>query len=333
MWHTHEHVTADDINYNIRNVSFAVLDAHHLQAKLDVPYSPFPTLVSKPILLAGLQGFGLYKLDRIRLNGDQIQYLRLTPVANTALPVKEYRFYRTETRALLAFKLGEIDMISGLSTNQALPKWKQATVEEAIQYQRIMVILFNLKNPKLKDDKSFRQALAYGVPVLAEERAYSPISKTSWAYTDTIKKYDYDPLKAKRMLDTAKEATDAAALTITTFTQYIDSAQKIADSWTSLGKQTSVKVVNEVPDDFEVLFTAQELPSDPDQYSFWHSTQSESNKTGFVNVKIDKLLEDGRQELDQDKRKKLYIDFQKRLVEDAPALFLYYPKTYTITRK
>ena len=333
LWHTNKPVVASDINYNIRTVKFTVLDSHTVQATLDAPYSPFPLLVSKPILQSGLRGFGTYKVDQIQLKGDTVQYLRLIPEGSMSIPVKEFRFYRTEALALLAFKEGEIDRIENLSTNQSIPTWKQVNIEEIVIYQRMIVLLFNLRNPILKDDKSFRQALAYGIPDISEERAYSPISKTSWGYTDTVKKYLYDPQKAKKMLGTTKEATDSALLTITTFSQYLNIAQKIADSWSSLGKQTSVKVVNAVPDDFEILLTAQELPIDPDQYSFWHSTQTQSNKTGYVNVKIDKLLEDGRQELNQEKRKKLYIDFQKRLVEDAPAIFLYYPKTYTITRK
>lgn len=332
LWHTNKPVVASDINYNIRTVKFTVLNSHLLQATLDAPYSPFPILVSKPILQSGLGGFGTYKVDRIHLKGDTVQYLRLIPTGSSTVPVKEYRFYRTEALALLAFKEGEIDRIENLSTNQSIPKWKQINVHETVVYQRMIVLLFNLRNAALKDDKSFRQALAYGIPDISEDRAYSPISKTSWAYTDTVKKYLYDPQKAKKILGSSKEATDSASLTITTFSQYLGTAQTIADSWSTLGKPTSVKVVNTVPDDFEILLTAQELPIDPDQYSFWHSTQTQSNKTGYVNVKIDKLLEDGRQELDQETRKKLYIDFQKRLVEDAPAIFLYYPKTYTITR-
>ena len=48
--------------------------------------------------------------------------------------------------------------------------------------------------------------------------------------------------------------------------------------------------------------------------------------------KIDKLLESGRKESDQEKREKIYFDFQRYLVEDAPAVFLFHPTTYTISR-
>jgi peptide/nickel transport system substrate-binding protein len=125
----------------------------------------------------------------------------------------------------------------------------------------------------------------------------------------------------------------SATLTITTFPQYIDIAQGIADSWTSVGFSTNVKVVSSFPPTYQVLLSAQEIPSDPDQYAFWHSTQTQTNITGYSNVKIDKLLEDGRQEIDTEKRKTIYADFQRRITDEAPALFLYYAKSYTVKRR
>jgi peptide/nickel transport system substrate-binding protein len=79
--------------------------------------------------------------------------------------------------------------------------------------------------------------------------------------------------------------------------------------------------------------SALEIPPDPDQYPFWHSTQTQTNITGFSNVKIDKLLEDARQEIDTEKRKTIYADFQRRITDEAPAVFLYYAKSYTIKRR
>jgi len=76
-----------------------------------------------------------------------------------------------------------------------------------------------------------------------------------------------------------------------------------------------------------------QVPSDPDQYQFWQSTQEDTNITHYTNLKIDKLLEDGRKTLDKDTRKKIYADFQRYLVDDSPVIFLYFPKAYTVERK
>ncbi len=330
-WHGGQSVAAKDINYNIQGVTFTVTEPHAIRATLKEPFAPFLTLVTKPILQTGLKGFGSYRVTNVRLKGDAVQYLRLEPVTDKTAPSREYRFYRTEAAAVTAFKLGDIDVVEDLSTGQSLASWKNALVSAAPRYDRVVALYFNTKEPLLAE-KSVRQALAYAVPDLGFERAYSPIAKTSWAYTDEIKKYDYSMVHAKKLLSGAKVTSASASLTITTFSQFVDVAQKIASSWSDIGIPTSVQVVNEI-DQFQVLLSAQPIPPDPDQYPLWHSTQSSTNLTGYANAKIDKLLEDGRKELDQSARKKIYADFAKRLVEDAPAAFLYYPTTYTVTRK
>jgi len=300
-------------------------------AYLQYPYSPFPTLVSKPIFLPGLKGFGPYELTGITLQGDAVKSMQLTPVDLSQHEPKDFVFYQTETQAILAFKLGEVNELTDLSTASGIANWGNVTVQKNTKYNRIVTLFFNMHDPSL-EDKNIRQGLAYGVPELPYERAYSPISKTSWAYASNVRKYDYDPVQAKKLIGHTEVATTSAQLTLSTFSQYLDVAQSIAASWTALGIKTTVQVENDVPSTYQVLLSAQDVPPDPDQYLFWHSTQTQTNVTGYVNVKIDKLLEDGRQELDQTKRKAIYVDFQRRLVEDVPAAFLYYPNTYTVTR-
>lgn len=329
-WHGGAAVTAKDINYNIQGVTFTVTDPYAIRATLKEPFAPFLTLVTKPILQTGLKGFGAYRVASVRLKGEAVQYLRLEPVGAQFAPGREYRFYRTEAAAASAFALGDVDVLEDLSSPEAFGAWKNASVSGRPRDDRVVAIYFNLREPVLAE-KGFRQALGFAVPDLGLPRAYSPIAKTSWVYTDDVKKYDYNLSQAKKLMAGAKVASQSAALTITTFSQFVDIAQKIAASWTSIGVPTTVQVVNQIGQ-FQVLLSAQAIPPDPDQYPLWHSTQSSTNLTGYVNVKIDKLLEDGRKELDQALRKKIYADFAKRLVEDAPAIFLSYPTTYTVTR-
>lgn len=332
VWHTGKTITAHDVNYNIRGVTLIPTGDNVLTAYLQYPYSPFPTLVSKPILLPGLKGFGEYEVSGISLQGDSLKSLDLAPSGTSSASPKKYVFYQTEAQAILAFKLGEVNALTDLSTASALTRWGTVTVTPHTRYNRIVTIFFNMKEPKL-EDKSLRQGLAYAIPELPFARARSPISQTSWAYTDEVRNYDYDPVQAKKLIGSTKTGTASATLTLSTFSQYLDIAQEIAASWTNLGIKTDVRVENDVPPDYQVLLSAQDVPPDPDQYLFWHSTQTATNVTNYANIKIDKLLEDGRQELDMKKRKAIYTDFQKRLVDDTPAVFLYYPTTYSVYRK
>lgn len=332
FWQDGKKVIASDINYNIRDVNFEVINPETLKVTLKNAYGPFPALVSKPLFKNGLIGVGNYRVCCVSLKGDKLQSLRLNPVeATISGQVKEYHFFQTEAAAIMAYKLGEIDTIEDINNPKELLGWGNSVITESVKYNRIVTLFFNLKYGPL-GEKSYRQALAYAVPKISEERAYQPIPKTSWAYTDNVRKYEPDPELVKKLLTQAKIGSDSGSLVISTFSQYLDDAQAIANTWSSQGIPTEVRVENSVSPSYQVLLTAIDVPPDPDQYPFWHSTQTVTNISNYVNVKIDKLLEDGRQLQDKESRKKIYADFARRLVDDAPALFLYYPKSYTVTR-
>ena len=329
-WHTGKPVQSFDINYNIRGVTFKVRDMHTIEARLEFPFSPFPVLMSKPLFQQGLVGAGLYRVSRIKLKGDSIQMLEIVPVQNKSNSAIVYRFYKTENLAITAYQLGEIDTILDLSNNP-LSSWKDTHVTKRPKYDRIVSLFFNMKNAFLSE-KAVRQALGYAVPDNLGTKAYVPFAKTSWAYTDQVRQYTYDPKQTKKLLDSIDISSQSAELTISTFPAYLDIATKIADSWTKIGIPTRIQVENTLPETYQILLSAIDIPPDPDQYIFWHSTQTTTNITGYANPKIDKLLEDGRQEMDPEKRKKIYADFARRLVDDSPALFLLYPNIYTIQR-
>ena len=332
VWHSGKSVKAADINYNIRNVKFSPIDTHTIRVTLNAPYSPFPAVVSKPLFLSGLIGWGPYKVTSIRLNGNTVVSIRLVP-RKQSNHVREYHFYKTETDAIIAYKMGEVGELDDLSSPADLTHWGKSEVKETTNYNRIVSLYFNLTIQKLSE-RSFRQALAFAVPSKqGNDPANSPISKISWAYSSKVKDYSYDISQSKKLLGSSEESSASASLTISTFAQYLDDAEAIATGWTALGIPTDVRVVSAVPQDYQVLLSAQDLPPDPDQYPFWHSTQKGTNITGYANVKIDKLLEDGRQKLDMKERKLIYTDFQRYLTEDVPAVFMYYAKSYSVKRR
>jgi len=333
VWHDGTKVTLEDINYNIQGVSASRTQPNTITYQIPMAYSPFLTVMSKPLFKKGLVGYGPYYVSGIIFKAGSFLSLTLSSHDENTHN-KIYKFYKTETQAMLAYKQGEVDRLEGiLAVDPDIMKWKNTVVTDEVNYSRMVSIFFNVKDPLLQE-KSVRQALAWAVPDMPdEERAYSPIGKTSWAYTDTVKKYTFDEKQAKKLFDATKLGTTSATLTLHTFSPYLSIAQKIAESWTRFGIKTEVKVENIRPESYQVLLTARDIPKDPDQYAFWHSTQTQTNIDNYSNPKIDKLLEDGRVETDPEKRLQLYVDFQKRLVDEAPALFLYYPKTFRIERK
>ena len=108
-------------------------------------------------------------------------------------------------------------------------------------------------------------------------------------------------------------------------------AEEIKKDWQQLGIETEIKLILSSEEEFEALLVTQQIPQDPDQYLLWHSTQT-TNLSQYKSPKLDKLLEDGRKTFDQEERKEIYLDFQRFLVEDSPAIFLFHPTVYSLSR-
>ena len=77
--------------------------------------------------------------------------------------------------------------------------------------------------------------------------------------------------------------------------------------------------------DFDAVILGWGLGLDPDQYNIWHSSQQapgQFNVIGYNNPAIDALLEQGRTEINPDKRQTIYHAFAKQLLADSPIVYL-----------
>jgi peptide/nickel transport system substrate-binding protein len=312
-------------------VATTAIDDKKIKFILKEPFSPFPVIVSRPVFKKGLVGTGDYKLKRVKKNGQIVEKIVLTPVANKNMSKFIFRFYPTEAAARTAFKLGEVDVIKEISDSAELKEWKKVKVEQKIKYNRVVAVFFDTQNPKLAD-KTTRQALAYAIEKRWQPRALNPINPQSWAFNPTVKKYEFDLAHAQKLLAENEEQDEPLKeIELATIPSLFPMAEEIKKDWQKLGIETKIKSITTLNEGFEALLISQEIPSDPDQYVLWHSTQK-SNITGYKSPKIDKLLEEGRKTQDQEKRKEIYRDFQRFLVEDTPAVFLFHPTLYTICR-
>ena len=328
IWHDGTSLSAKDINIAIEHVQTEIMDNTTIKFSLDQPYAPFPTVLSKPLFKNRLTGTESFRLKRLSQNGEFADSITIENGVRTEI----YKFYPSSADAVTALKLGEVDEVRDLISITDVPKWEQFEIKPDQHSDRYLAVLFNTQD-KLLAEKSVRQALAYAIPNKPgnENRVTSPISKSSWAYNPLVKPYNWDIPQAKELLKGLEEI-NSAKLEISTFLPYLTQAEEIAVAWTDLGIPTSVKVVLVLPSEFQILITGQQIPADPDQYVFWHSTQS-TNLTKYANPKVDKLLEDGRETLNEDKRLEIYRDFQRFLLEDPPAVFLGHITTYSVKRK
>lgn len=333
FWHDGERFTAADVNYNLKDAEIKPLDQFTVEFRLKKPFSPLPVLLSRPLFKKGLVGAGVYKVLSLKLNVDRIESISLNPaVKEEKFSQITFKFYPTEAAAVTGFKLGEVDILQDLTDAYNFHLWEGVVIKKEVLPNQVMVIFYNQTCPFL-EEKASRQVLNFAIPDLGQEKALGPISPASWAFSKKVKIYQFDLKEAKTLLEKQNLATTSASLTLSTFPPFLSLAQKITSSWEKLGIKTAVKVENAVPEEFDALLTIQEIPPDPDQYPLWHSTQERTNITNLKNPKIDKLLEDGRRTFKKEERQVIYADFQKYLVDEAPAAFLYYPTVYTILRK
>lgn len=327
-------LTAKKINYNFENVKSTVIDDYTVRFILKDPYSPFLSAVSKPVLLTNFSGTGRYKIKDLDINGGFIKTILLEDTKDKNKKKKLY-FYPNQKALKVAFLLGEVDKIYGLTNTKIndidLSKWEKVKVEKYTNYDSLVTLFYN-NNDSVLGNKKLRQALNYSLPPKFEygERAFSPIPSHS-IYFEKSPNYGIADIEiSKTLLSTIKEPMDKP-LEISTTDEFEPIAELIQKSWDKIGIKSRINIVTDIPSDFQVLLYPFKLPKDPDQYMLWHSGHS-TNIAGYKNLRIDKLLEDGRSITDIEKRKKIYADFQKYLIDDVPASFLYFPNEYNVIK-
>lgn len=344
FWQDGKKFAAEDINYNFKDVNMEIKSDREVVFTLKEPFAPFPTVLSQPLFRKGLIGLtkaggqsnaGEYKVSKIKRSGLFVEQINLEGQTSKATNLRKvYKFYPNEEIARLAFMLGEIDTVTHLLDPADFRGFKNVEISKKEAPNQLVTVFYNTSF-SLLSDKSVRQALTYALARDFEDgiAASSPLNRHSWAYVPQDK-FSQDIKLAKKLLGESKTATQSGTpiLTLTTTPKFAKLALRIKEAWEELAIETSISIVQTIPVDPQVLLEQFRIPDDPDQYVLWHSTQS-TNISRFANPKIDKLLEDGRQIVNQEERLQIYADFQKRIVEEAPAVFLYYPTVYTISRK
>lgn len=329
-WFDNTLVKASDLEFNIPNTEVSFPDDKTIQFKLKEPYSPLPSLLTKPVFKKGtLLGIGPYRITKIEKS--RIFITKITLQANDPkLPEIYVRFYPNESVAVTGFNLGEVQALLGLSNPKLLTTNSLIGAKQKTDYSKIVTILFQTQDLLLKN-RSLRQALAYQTPeIKGEEVANNPYPSNSWVYNSDSKKYLSNSKEAKAALERAKSNLPDDKLNselILTATPNLEEVGKIVvAAWKDLGFDAKVRVESGIPQNFQALLITQSIPVDPDQYFLWHATQVKTNLAKYDSKRVDKDLEDGRKLTAEDERRAKYFDFQKTLLEDAPAVFLYFPK-------
>ena len=119
----------------------------------------------------------------------------------------------------------------------------------------------------------------------------------------------------------------------------LKTAQILKEQWEKLGFGVEIEsykiedLKREVipKKDYDALLFGQVLGKIPDFFPFWHSSQigeNGLNLSNYQNKEVDKILEEQRQEFDDEKRREKLEKFKEFLKKDSPAIFLYNPNYF-----
>jgi len=182
--------------------------------------------------------------------------------------------------------------------------------------------------------------------------AHAPVPPASWAYPgdEAFKDYEYDLDKANQLLDDAGydewcddeeyRLDDDGEIIELTYETYDDVDWSVQlptiaqDDWEDIGIKvniemgefTSLQQTVMAEQDFDLFNMAWGLAADPCVASIFHSDNTDPGANNFgqyINEEADKLMEEGRSELDPDKRAEIYEDLFILMNEDLPYLFVY----------
>lgn len=263
------------------------------------------------------------------------------------------RIIKDTSSLVIAMENGEVDLFPFMTGSQDINRLKKVdsltvTDEGYAAVGPVNWLAFNTKSDKLKDVK-VRQAIAYAVDrdfitkalhrgVSAPQRG--PIVESSPFFDDSIPAYDVDLDKAKALMAEAGFG-DGMDLTVDYIPGPNEQQKNIAEYLKSQLKKIGINIeVRAAPDfptwagrvgghDFElsmdIVFNWGDpvigvhrtyLCSNIRKGVIWSNTQQ------YCNESVDAILEKAAVELDTDKRKALYAEFQQAVAGDLPVYWI-----------
>ncbi len=274
-----------------------------------------------------------------------------------------YKYIPDLTVMFTQFKTGEIDVtgIQGIPVD-LYPEAKKLSnarvlVSSGTTYESVAL---NFLNP-LFQDRRVRQALYFGMdkkPILEKiflnlvQEAETYVPPESWAYNPRVRgAHKYDPERAKELLERAGWKAGGDGIRVKgglrlSFDNSTTSGNKVREQiqqvlqqqWRQIGVEMKI---NNMPasvlfgdfyrlSKFQTVLIGIAMGPDPDHTFRLHSKYipvkggKGRNAIAYENPQVDRLLDAGVREIDQQKRKQIYQKLQDVLVVDLPHLPIYH---------
>lgn len=329
---------------------FVVPESRLGQERLDE--LPFNMFARYPL------GSGRYKVTRTEQN---TVFLTQNEYDNHDSDIKNivFKVFPDQESLEMSFRIGALDAVGGWDYELLNFTQEYSNLQEfrKVEEYRTKLMFFNTRRENYKE-RDVRVGLSYIIDreVLMEESnlkgevRLGPFAQDSWAFSSEAQYYEYDPERAAEFFKNIGfekndesgffESDDEEILSFTI--SFFDSItnKRLIETLEEMLREEGIVLKSEklsynqitqeiiATRDFDILLYEVETTVDPDQYNLWHSLKSsypDLNISGYSYERVDILLEDARSSLDKEERKEKYTLFQRYLMDDAPAVFLYNP--------
>ncbi|SDK03120.1 ABC transporter substrate-binding protein [Sediminibacillus albus] len=263
-----------------------------------------------------------------------------------------YNTMKEESSRLSAIRTGEVDMTTLSAKSASLLEDQEGL--NILDYQSLeySYVGFNVDKEPFNDEK-VRQALS-----LATDRQSiadivwdgdavisGPVAPSmgDWAIDVTEEElYQRNVDKAKELLAEAgyPDGFTTEITTASTYPDMVDTAQLLQQQWKDIGVEATIKQIEwgEYIDTWsntsaDILVGRNGSGTDPDRsLNYFFNTEGSANVWNFSNDNFDQLVEKGRETLDIEKRKEIYVEAQEEIINLSPNLFLVSPMNYVAVR-
>jgi peptide/nickel transport system substrate-binding protein len=253
-----------------------------------------------------------------------------------------FRFIPEKSTALSALQAGEIDWTDSIPPQRVNQLKDDDSIKLAVTPSNDYWYLALNEARKPWNDVRVRQAIASGIDRDAIVAATSygtaaknqlAIPKGDFAHTD-YGKYHYDIEQSKRLLHEANASPRNLDMLVTTeYPETVTAAQIIADNLAPLGIKVNIRTVDfatwldeQNSGHFDMLMMGWLGNIDPDDFYYaQHHTGGSSNAQKYSNPEVDRLLDAGRVETNQDARADIYRRAATIVGDDCSYIYLYNP--------
>lgn len=323
---------------------------------MDANLKPIPS--HRPLELLGN---GPYRLDswlrgdRMVLTANDGFYRGRPPLDRVVI-----RFFQDPTRMVEEFLADRVDLLFGLPPQFAAQLEGLAESERVVirePGERYLFVGWNLSHPFLAR-RSVRLALTMGVDrarlleevyLGAGQVVAGPIPPGGWAFDSTLQPLPYDPARAAELLDlegyrdTDQDGIREAEgrpillnLLVTPEPERVRIAEELSQSLAQLGVGMRVITLSsgEFLDrvsrgKFDGFLMSWKVSERLNLSPVWHS-EGRYNFTGYRVPEVDSLIRLGESQFNRRLARSIWQEFQRRVAEDAPYLFLFAPQRVTV---